>query len=145
MSCYCSKCDRHFTSWSTFGQHLQNSSMHQWCRRCSRAFNTQLALHQHFHYSSNHHICFHCDEWPDFAEDINLQQHLEGYHDIYDGLSNSSGSYIESDRKPYYVCDDCGIGFPSPNNLKMVCTIPLPLNLRLLDCSILTLLAPTNA
>jgi hypothetical protein len=77
---YCDPCDRFFSTYNGYDQHIQNSAAHQSqyrsqqfeCDACDRCFATEQALHQHCSNATGHPYCASCKRM--FMNQNNLNQ-----------------------------------------------------------------------
>ncbi|KIJ66503.1 hypothetical protein HYDPIDRAFT_109547 [Hydnomerulius pinastri MD-312] len=116
---YCNRCDRYFSYWTAFNQHVNNSSSHNICDDCDRDFPTWLGLKEHYVQSPRHHYCQQCNDL--YPSHDSLITHYYNQHD-YCGSCNkvfkNEHGLHEHNRQSHHYCVSCKRLFQSESNLR---------------------------
>ncbi|KAF8971851.1 hypothetical protein BDZ97DRAFT_1693153 [Flammula alnicola] len=116
----CNRCDRYFSSWQAYHQHVANSSNHNLCGNCELDFPTWIGLKEHFVQSPRHDYCQYCD--AHFDDDKELEHHYQTSHSfcsqcwkVFENEIGLQEHYRQSERHHY--CPPCDKLFLSASNL----------------------------
>ncbi|KAF9235135.1 hypothetical protein BU15DRAFT_89689 [Melanogaster broomeanus] len=116
---YCERCERSFQSWSSYDQHVNDSSNHHVCDDCDEDFPTWLGLHQHYVQSPHHHYCQHCERhFQTYNCLIGHYRNEHSYCDTCDKVFKNDYGLHEHNRQYHHYCAQCKRVFQSANNLR---------------------------
>ena len=121
----CLSCQRHFSSASHLLQHCQHASCHgnSWCERCRWLFVSPQALMDHKACSVNHWLCQFCTF--DFASIDERHEHTADHHLFCTHCQDYFDDYQEHREDCHNRCSICANEFRTPNELRMVMSMPL--------------------
>ncbi|KAF8554350.1 hypothetical protein OG21DRAFT_1099906 [Imleria badia] len=116
---HCDRCDRYFQYWSSYQQHVSDSSNHHICDDCDKDFDTWRGLEQHYIQSPRHHYCRQCD--THFDDDEELEEHCIEEHYYCDRCNKffqGANGLHEHNRQSHHYCVECRRVFNSESNLR---------------------------